>query len=199
MAGAATLNASVIYSQPWGGTGDGSASQNDPAQGTNLATTFDRFLLPIGSTLASIDWFGVYQGQGTVTNFDISIWTDSNGQPLDVWNTFTTNGAAGEILYEATGAYRYSTALPAALYLETNKNYWLSIVANLDSPPQWYWASGTGGDGSSEMVFLGEHSQQLYDMAFTLNDAGVPEPVSFVLVGAGLLAVTLARRKQVRP
>jgi hypothetical protein len=200
MAGAANLNAAAIYSQPWDGTGYGSASQNDTAQGTNLAATFDSFLLPAGGTLDSIDWFGVYLGQGPMTSFDISIWTDSGGQPLAVWNAFVTNGAAGDVLYATAGdggrVYRYSAALPAALSLEANRYYWLSIVANLDSSSQWFWASGTNGDGTSAMAFLGQPMQQPDDMAFTLYDAAVPEPVGFLLVGGGLLAVTLARRRQ---
>jgi hypothetical protein len=74
--------------------------------------------------------------------------------------------------------------------------YWISVVPDLGFPPEWGWETGTGGDGVSIQDFFGVRTQLKTDVAFTIfgtANTGTPEPFSLELMGAGLLALGLAK------
>ncbi len=200
-AGSVPAAAGVLYTQPYDGTGNMYASQNDTTGGNgNFATVYDNFTLGGNSTINDVAWTGGYfnpPNQGAITQFTVTFYADNAGQPGASLASLSVAGTANETLL-AGPIYTYDLAVTFAAAGGTQ--YWLSIVPDMGFPPQWGWATATGGDGVSYQDFFGVRSANNADFAFTLNGTpGVPEPVSFSLAGIGLGLVGLAswkRRKQ---
>lgn len=77
----------------------------------------------------------------------------------------------------------------------------MSVVPDLGFPPQWVWEAGTGGDGVAVQDFFGVRSQLTSDLSFALigNQLNnTPEPLSFGLMGAGLVALGFAKIRRNR-
>ena len=177
-----------IYSQPWDGTGNLYASQNDTTGGNgNFATVYDNFTLGTTSTVTGVDWVGGYFNpptQGPITAFTISFYADSGGAPGGLLASTSVSGTANETLLTGPN-YSYTTAITPFI-AAAGTEYWMSIVPDLGFPPQWGWASGTGGDGIAYQDFFGSRSQLGTDLAFGLQGSPVvPEPSSLVLAGLG--------------
>lgn len=196
-------SADVLYSQPWNGTGNIQASENDTSAGGygNFATMYDNFTLGGGGTITEVDWTGGYfnpSTQGPITSFTITIYSDNSGQPgASVYST-TIPGAAGETYvgtYFNNPIYDYSASMNFTA--TTGVQYWLSIVANEPSTfPQWAWSEGTGGDGSSYQLYEGDLSTFGSDLAFTLDST--PLPSALWLFASGIGSVGLLARKAKR-
>ena len=76
--------------------------------------------------------------------------------------------------------------------------YWMSIVPDMGFPPQWGWAAGTGGNGTSYQLFFGDRGPADGDRAFTLSGGPVPEPASWALMIMGFGGVGAAMRSRRR-
>ena len=75
--------------------------------------------------------------------------------------------------------------------------YWASVVPDLGFPPQWGWASGTGGDGISYQDFFGTRTQLGSDMAFAIDGTQVtPEPGTLIMLGTGILGIAGTLRRK---
>ena len=200
-AGSVPAAASVLYNQPYDGTGNLYASQNDTNVGGygNFATVYDNFTLGGTSIINDVAWTGGYfnGSPAPIAQFTVTFWADNAGQPGGSLASYVIAGNANETLLNGQ-IYTYDAAVAFAAAAGTQ--YWLSVVPDIGFPPQWGWASGTGGDGVAYQDFFGNRTNLGVDMAFTLSgSSGVPEPVSFSLAGIGLGLVGLAswkRRKQ---
>ncbi len=191
--------AGVLYNQPYDGSGNLYASQNDTNSGGfgSFAAMYDNFTLGTTSNINQVDWTGGYfnGSPATITQFTVSFYADSAGAPGGLLATEAFPGNAGETILSSP-IYTYEVLLSSPFLATAGTQYWLSVVPDIGFPPQWGWASGTGGDGLSYQNFFGTLGTQEADMAFTL--AATPEPVSFSLAGIGLGLVGLAslrRRK----
>jgi hypothetical protein len=195
---------SVLYTQATNfATPD--ASQNDTNGGGlgNFATTYDNFTLGTDSDITSVQWVGSYfnpSTQGTITAFTVAFYSDNSGAPGTLIQSFNVAGSNGEFSLgndaQSDPAFAYS--MNVDFDTTGGTQYWLSIVPDLGFPPQWGWESGTGGDGLAYQVYYGAGSGVANDMAFQLNGSSAPEPFSFGLMGAGLLALGLAKLRRNR-
>ena len=155
LATAAPASASVLYSQPFDGSGNAFSSQNDTNGGGfgNFATVYDNFSLAGTSNITSVQWTGLYfnpPAQGTIPGFTVAFWADSAGQPGGLLASQFVAGAANETSLGSFGgfpAFSYDLTLPTAFTAQAGTQYWMSVVPDLGFPPQWGWASGSGGDG----------------------------------------------------
>jgi hypothetical protein len=193
-----SADAAVLYTQPYDGTANLFASQNDTTGGFgNFATTYDNFKLASSSNITSVDFTGGYfnpGAPGTITKFTLTIYSDVAGAPGAALYTQVVNSNGNEVLLSGNiDTYDIATSFIAAAGTE----YWVSVVPDLGFPPQWGWATGTGGDGIGYQCFFGACGQTGNDFAFTLNGQGtVPEPLTLSLFGAGLTGVAAMRRRK---
>ena len=188
--------AAIVYQQPFDGTGNFFSSQNDTNTYGNFSTTYDNFTLAATTYIYKVDWTGAYffpATQAPIAGFTIDFWADNSGSPGTLLSTQYITGTANETSLGTFGPgfypfFTYSAAVtPFAAAAGTQ--YWLSIVPDLGFPPEWGWATGTGGDGAAYQIFGGVGAPISHDLAFALE---TPEPFSFSLAAIGLGLVGLA-------
>jgi hypothetical protein len=208
LAGCASAAASAqVYTQPYDGSANAYASQNDTGTGGfgQYATVYDNFTLGSSTTITNLAFTGEYFNPATVgpiTAININFYADSAGQPgSSLWST-VISGNGGESCTTG-GPYPLCTYNVATnFFANGGTQYWLSVVPDLAFPPQWGWAEGSGGDGVSYQDFLGSRSRLPHDMAFTLNGGspGVPEPSTWamMLLGFGFVGGAMRSAKRRR-
>ena len=198
-------SADLLYNQSFDTVaGTGYASQNDTNAGGlgNFATTYDNFTLPNLSTVTDVSWTGLYSGTiSPIAGFTLQFYSDNGGVPgLSVYSTYIT-GTANETdigSFNGFESYTYAATLGSSFTALGGTQYWLSIVPDLGYPPQWFWATGTGGDGAGYQVFQGTGAASTHDMAFSLSGLATPEPFTFGMMGLGLAGIALAKFRRAR-
>ena len=68
--------------------------------------------------------------------------------------------------------YTYDISLAGGYNAAPNVQYWISVVPDLSYPPQWGWATGTGGDTLSYQDFQDNRGALGSDLAFSLYGNG---------------------------
>lgn len=201
-AGAAMANAQ-LYTQPWSGTDLGYASQYDTATNGlgSFALAYDNFTLASSGTIGTVCWTGMFlnpPGNGTISSFVITFYNDNAGTVGTQAGQTTVVGNAGQTFNSTVGGvkvYDYQASVNS-FAATAGTQYWLSIQAQMDYPPQWFWAEGTGGDGASLLDFYGSRLENSTDLAFTLKTANpVPEPFTMLLGAAALAAAATKKRR----
>ncbi|MCA9247235.1 MAG: hypothetical protein KDA42_08980 [Planctomycetales bacterium] len=174
----------------------------------NFATAYDNFSIAGGGQVNYLTWQGGYflpAVQGPIDKFTVTFYDDAGGEPGSVLLSNMVIGTAMETLVgvePGTGddgnlVYNYSGILQTSFIADPGTTYWLSIVPDLyfeqDEmaafiPGIWGWHTGTGGDGGLIQDFdddfngsidtATERFAEPFDLAFSLNQILIPEPVS---------------------
>jgi len=188
-----------LYSQAYDNNGYLNASQNDSGLG-NFATTYDNWNINPGGlyTVNEVKFTGGYYNpnqQGSITGWTVNVYFDNGGQPGTLQHTAHISGNGGESLL---GGNIYTYDISGLGFQElSGVEYWLSVVPDLNFPPQWGWATGTGGDGIAYQDYFGSRSQLGADQAFELiGTSGVPEPGTLVMLGTGVLGLAGTLRRK---
>jgi PEP-CTERM motif len=194
---AGSANAGVLYSQPWDGGSNLLASQNDTTGGNgNFATVYDQFTLSSASDVEDLEWTGGYfnpPNQGPITAWTITFYANNAGAPGAVLNTLNFTNTGNETFVGNVNdfpIYTYSETFPS--YDLAAGTYFVSVVPDLGFPPQWGWATGTGGANSAYQTFFGSTNPLDESMAFDVTGSAIPEPSTWVMMVAGFTGLGFA-------
>jgi hypothetical protein len=192
--------ANQIYCQGQDLTGSLFASQNDTNIGGfgNFATAYDNFTLSNTWDVESFHFVGGYfaGSPAAISGWTLTFYNDASGAPGGAIATGFFAGNGGETLLP-NGLYQYD------LYFNSFDmgpgTYWASVVPDIGFPPQWGWASATGGDGTSWQCFLGSCGPLAVDFAFALDGTLVtstPEPGTMLMLATGVLGLAGTLRRK---
>jgi len=194
----ASAYGAVLYSQPYDNNAQVVASQNDEGGLGNFASTYDNWNINPGGlyTVDEVKFTGGYFNgdPGSITGWTVNVYFDNAGQPGTLQHTAHIAGNGGETLLNGS-IYTYD--LTGLGFQELSGiEYWISVVPDLAFPPQWGWATGTGGDGVAYQDFFNNRTQLGADQAFELDGSSVPEPGTLVMMGTGVLGLAGAIRRK---
>ncbi len=200
-------SAGVLYTQPWDGTSNSFASQNDPNTFGLFANTIDNFSVAQNSTINEIAFTGNYFNgptdgngnviPGTITSWEVVFYDAS----LNVLYDQSIAGNGGETFIGDVGGFpefTYDFGIPN-FSVNGATPYWVSVIPTSGFPPHWGWATSSTGDGQAIQCFFGSCSTVAADMAFTLSGSSsgtTPEPSSLLLLGTGVLGLAGTIRKK---
>jgi len=190
----------TLYTQAYDNNGYLNASQNDTSNGGlgNFATTYDNWNINPGGlyTVNEVQFTGGYYNgnPGAITGWTVNVYFDNAGAPGTLQHTAHISGNGNET---SLGGNIYSYDISGLGFQELSGiEYWLSVVPDLSFPPQWGWATGTGGDGKAYQSYFGQNGPLGADQAFTLIGTAVPEPGTLVMLGTGVLGLAGAIRRK---
>jgi hypothetical protein len=159
----------------------------------------------VGSPGAKLNQISFWALESTPSDFagsiDWAFYSDLGGFP----NVSVISGnapAAGVPTGNTTfglNEYIYTVGINVSL---TPGAYWLVLhngPSNVLPTTNFYWAWSNGDTGNSVNLDLAAGPPWVgnsAELAFRLNDVGAPEPVSMSLVGSGILAAWLLRRRK---
>jgi hypothetical protein len=189
LAAAAPAFGATLYNQPFT-TSSGTASD---ATSSPTYQAFDNFTLGSTGTISSVSWDGVSTG-AQPTSFAVDFYSNNGGVPGTLLFTDTTGVTSTDTGSQLSGFEIFQYSANIGSFIATGgTGYWLSVIS--ENSPNWYWASGSGGNGTAYQLTGGTGAVLNNDLAFSLSSP-TPEPSEIVLTGTGLLgALGMARRR----
>jgi hypothetical protein len=75
--------------------------------------------------------------------------------------------------------------------------YWASVVPDLGFPPQWGWATASGGNANGYQCFFGSCAPTGVGFALGIDGTAVsPEPGTLIMLGTGILGLAGSLRRK---
>ncbi len=155
---------------------------------------YDDFTLGSNYSITGINWWGLYSpSYSGASTFTLSFYDANNvpsGSPTQVSNVSVTGSNRGD------GVYEYSAALTTPFPALANTKYWLSIYNTVPDSRTWGWQRAND-DGNGSIQSPIEFPGTPYNVAFqlTISDPPVPIPSAVWLLGSGLIAMVVIRRR----
>jgi hypothetical protein len=193
--------ANQIVCQPWDGGSNLDASQNDTNGLGNFATTYTQFSFTKTWDVESFHWVGGYfnpPNQGPITAWTLTFYNNNAGIPGNPIATGSFPGTGGEtFVADVNGFPIYSYSLSFNSFDMAAGTYWASVVPDLGFPPQWGWATATGGNGYQ--CFEGTCAGTPIGFAYAIDGTSVnstPEPGTLIMLGTGVLGLAGTLRRK---
>lgn len=183
----------------------------------------DQFVLGTNAAVTGVTWYGFY---GTnlapavsSVDFQVAFFADASGVPGTGLASETLSASVADSGLTVTGLtfggstiYQFDATLSAPLLVDAGDTVWLSLAENDAATPavgdtQWLWSFSTyaAGDTKAErntnpaLETDWESVGQLGNLAFTIDGTPVPEPATWLLMGAGLVGLAVWRRRRAAP
>ena len=196
--------ANQITCLAWDGGSNLYASQNDTVSGFgNFATVYQQFTLPGTATwdVESFHWVGGYfnpPNQGPITGWTLNLYNNGVGGPGGQIATGFFPGTGGEtFIANVNGFPIYVYWLYFQSFDMAPGTYWASVVPDLGFPPQWGWATATGGTGTGGYAcFFGSCGLTGTDFAYAVDGKAIPEPGTLIMLGTGILGLAGTLRRK---
>jgi PEP-CTERM motif len=194
--------ANQIQCLPWDGGSNLFASQNDNVNGNgNFATTYQQFTFTQGWDVESFHFVGGYfnpPAQGPISLFTLTFYANNGGIPGSPLATGGFTSFNEMFLGNVNGFPIYSYDLYFGPFNMAPGTYWASVVPDLGFPPQWGWATATGGTGTGGyQCFFGTCGATGTDFAYAIDGTPtVPEPGTLIMLGTGILGLAGTLRRK---
>lgn len=188
----------AVYRQPFS---EGAITTWESYTGpTGGGRTYDDFTLDATSAVTAVQWRGEYidtasaganPSSPNTAAFEVSFWSDNDGQPGSVLTTESiplaqaTPQSLGTINFAfADGQapfpiplFSYRATLPTPFVAAAGRRHWISISSrSTTAQPTWSWYSGSEGNGRSTQDFQGARYERELDRGLLLE--GTPATVT---------------------
>jgi hypothetical protein len=178
--------------------------------------SFEDFRLTTAATVTDLQWWGsvtnvpgVYEPLKGPISFTISFYLDGPGGFVPAASAFSQQvvSAIGGIVAPDFGVAHFAAHLSAPVDLPSDTDLWLSIVGHdlaggHDFAVPFTWGSASGDAPNAPTPGLvasqadgGDPFLQGTRLSFVLESNSIPEPATLTLLGTGLAAVAMRRRR----